>query len=390
MPSQRAGPPTVTVVGEAIIDLLPAGGAGAYVAMPGGSPYNVAVGLSRLGLNTALMARLGDTAFGRLLRDRAAAEGIDLSAAPKPAQPATLAVVSLDSVARASYDFYLDGTADWHWSEEEIDRMPARTELLHFGSLASWTPPGDELVAGLARRLRDRSDVLVSYDPNIRPGLLAQGARARQLVERNVGLAHLVKASADDIAWLYPEKRPTDVASHWLDLGAEVVILTDGPAGAGAWSRTYLPVHRPAHEVVLADTVGAGDSFTSALLGWLVRHGPHAPDDLARCTGDDLSAALDEAILAAELTCQRPGADPPTAAELAVASGLRRPAAPDLAPQHRRARLVVWSRPTLRARPKPARRVSRAQALIVRRPGAAARAAQWRGRGAGRRRSLRK
>jgi fructokinase len=80
-------------------------------------------------------------------------------------------------------------------------------------------------------------------------------------------------------------------------------------------------VHRPARTVPVADTVGAGDSFTSGLLGWLVRHGRHAPAELARCAGPDLAAALDEAILAAALTCQRAGADPPTAAELAAARG---------------------------------------------------------------------
>jgi fructokinase len=311
----------VTVIGEAIIDLIPAAGARAYTACPGGSPFNVAVGLSRLGLDTALMARLGDTAFGRLLREQAAAEGIDLSAAPQPAEPASVAVVSLNAAAQASYDFYLDGTADWHWTAAEIDRVPAATQVLHFGSLASWTPPGDEMILGLARRMRDRGDVLVSYDPNIRARLLMDSARGRRLAERGVALAHLVKASTEDIAWLYPGLSQAEVAPHWLGLGASVVVITDGPAGADAYSRARPAVHRPAHDVPVADTVGAGDSFTSALLGWLVRHDQHAPADLARSADIDLSAALEEAIVAAELTCQRPGAEPPTAAELAAARG---------------------------------------------------------------------
>ena len=144
----------VTVIGEAIIDLVPGDQPRTFQAVPGGSPYNVAVGLARLGHRTTLMARLADTAFGRILRDHAEAEGIDLGAAPHAAEPSTLAVVSLDASAQASYDFYLNGTADWQWTAEETGRAPERTAVLHFGSLASWTPPGDARIIELAERMR--------------------------------------------------------------------------------------------------------------------------------------------------------------------------------------------------------------------------------------------
>src|ERR1700722_1691886 len=116
----------VTVIGEAIVDLIPAGPARTFQAVPGGSPYNVAIGLARLGHHATLMARLAETAFGRILRDHAQAEGVDLHAAPSAAEQSTLAVVSLDAEARASYDFYLDGTADWQWTAQET-RAPAGT-----------------------------------------------------------------------------------------------------------------------------------------------------------------------------------------------------------------------------------------------------------------------
>src|SRR5580700_4369560 len=112
----------VTVIGEAIVDLVPGGQPRTFQAVPGGSPYNVAIGLARLGHRATLMARLAATAFGRILRGPAQAQGIDLRAAPTAAVPATLAVVSLDAQARASYDFYLNGTADWQWTAEETGR----------------------------------------------------------------------------------------------------------------------------------------------------------------------------------------------------------------------------------------------------------------------------
>ena len=287
--------------------------------MPGGSPYNVAVGLARLGQRAALMARLSGTAFGRLLRDHAQAEGVDLAAAPHAAEPATLAVVSLDATAQASYDFYAEGTADWQWTASETGRAPAATAVFHFGSIASWTPPGDATILDLAQAMRERGDVLVSYDPNVRPGLLGDQGRGQRAVERAVTLAHLAKASADDIAWLYPDVALDEVARRWLALGATVVVITRSAGGADAHTSGGPALHRPARDVAVADTVGAGDSFTAGLIASLIRRNLHAPARLARCPADELAAALDDAILVASINVQRRGNDPPTLADLAAA-----------------------------------------------------------------------
>ncbi len=324
MTSPSAPPATITVIGEALIDLVPGEQPQTYYAVPGGSPYNVAVGLARLGQRVSLMARLSDTAFGRLLRDHARAEGIDLAAAPAAAEPATLAVVGLDARAQASYDFYVEGTADWQWTAQEIGAAPGTTAVLHFGSIASWTPPGDARIHDLARQLRERGDVLVSYDPNIRPGLLAERAHGQRAAERAVGLAHLVKASADDIAWLYPDRTPDQVARAWLGLGATVVVITRSADGADACTSGGLAVHRPGRDVAVVDTVGAGDSFTAGLIASLIRRDRHQPARLARCPAGELAAALDDAILVATLNVQRRGNDPPTLADLAAVSGRAR------------------------------------------------------------------
>ena len=318
----RAG---VTVIGEAIIDLIPAGAPQTFQAVPGGSPYNVAIGLARLGHHATLMARLGDTAFGRILRDHAQAEGVDLGSAPSAAEQSTLAVVSLDAAARASYDFYLDGTADWQWTSEETARAPARAAVLHFGSIASWTPPGDARILELAGQMHGRGDVLITYDPNVRPGLLADPGHGRRVVERAIGLAHLAKASTDDIAWLYPDLTPAEVARHWLQLGATVVVITSSADGAYAYTAQGWSVRRPALDVVVADTVGAGDSFTAGLIGSLLGRGQYAPADLARCPSGELSGALDDAILVASINCERRGNDPPTAADVAAARDRLKP-----------------------------------------------------------------
>ena len=125
------------------------------------------------------------------------------------------------------------------------------------------------------------------------------------MAEGGVRLAHLVKASAEDIAWLYPGWSSAKVAVHWSGLGPAVVVITDSARGADAFTAAGPPVHRPAREVTVVDTTGAGDSFTSGLLSSLIGQGLHSPADLARCSAPDLTLALDDAILAASLTCQR-------------------------------------------------------------------------------------
>jgi fructokinase len=310
------GAAAVTVIGEALIDFVPGDQPRSFVALPGGSPFNVGVTLARLGLRTALMARLADNPFGRILRERAMAEGLDLSAAPAAREPTTLAVVSLDEQARASYDFYLQGTADWQWTADETARLPADTQVLHFGSLAAWTPPGDEPVLSLASRLRRRGEALVSYDPNVRPALLDGRDQGRRRVERGVALAHLAKASAEDIDWMYPGMPGAEVARRWLGLGVTTVIITDGADGATAFTAGAPPVHRPGRPVTVADTVGAGDAFTGGLIAALAERDLHRPARLAGCPAATLGAVLDDAISVAAITCERPGADPPRRAEL--------------------------------------------------------------------------
>jgi len=311
----------LTVIGEALIDLVPGGTPRAYTATPGGSPCNVAIGLARLGQDTALMARLAGNAFGLILRDRAAAEGIDLSAAPHATEPTTLAVVSLDDAGRAAYDFYVDGTADWQWTVAETSRVPEATAVLHFGSIASWTPPGSAAVIDLAQRLHGCGDVLVSYDPNVRPSLLGDHEHGQRMVERAIRAVHLAKASAEDIAWLYPGQSPGDVAGLWHRLGVTLVVITDGGDGATAFTPRGAPVHRPGRTVTVADTVGAGDSFTAGLLGSLARREWQVPGSLARLSADQLSAVLDDAITVSAITCERAGADPPALADLAPGWG---------------------------------------------------------------------
>ncbi len=311
----------VCVVGEALIDLVsqsPAAGPGSigYLALPGGSPYNVAIGLARLGQPCQLVARLSCDAFGRQLRAHAAANGVDLSLAVNAAEAATLAVVSLDANRNASYDFYRTGTADWQWTAAELGRIPADAGWVHTGSLASWTPPGAELIEA---RLAELTGSVLSFDPNIRPALLADQPATIRRIERLVALSNVVKASAEDLAWLYPDATIDQVLHRWQALGPGLVVVTDGGRGVHAIPADGAGFTVAAKPVAVVDTVGAGDSFMAGLINALARD---AVMTAATIDADRVRPAVEEAMLVAALTCTRAGANPPTAAELVAARAL--------------------------------------------------------------------
>jgi fructokinase len=309
------------VIGEALVDLVPDGRAGRHRESPGGSPFNVAVGLARLRNRTSLMARFADDRFGRLLRNAAAEEGVDLSAAPSAPERATVATASIDGAGQVTYSFDMSGTADWQWTAAELRALSPATQVLHFGSIAAWTPPGAEHIAALARELGSTGTVLISYDPNIRPAVIGSRERAVGLVERNVRLADVVKASREDIAWLYPEDQIDQVAARWSRLGPALVVVTDGADGARAYRRAGPPVRRPGRPVDVIDTIGAGDAFTAGLLTGVVRRRLYRNGRLGGISDGTLADILDEAILVSAITCERAGADPPRLGELSPALG---------------------------------------------------------------------
>jgi fructokinase len=186
---------TVVVAGEALVDLVPAGRDGLFEAAPGGSPANVAVGLARLGVPTRLAARLADDPMGRRIREHLAANGVDLSFAPRASEPTSLAIVALGADGVPDYDFRVDGTADWQWRDEEVEGLlDGPVVALHSGSLALTMEPGASVLGRLLERAGPTATV--SYDPNLRPLLMGSPEAVRGRVERLVALSDVVKVSS--------------------------------------------------------------------------------------------------------------------------------------------------------------------------------------------------
>lgn len=303
----------VLVVGEALVDVRVQGGE--RTEHPGGSPLNIAVGLGRLGLPTALGAQVGDDPHGAAVTAHLAHSGVELLRLPPHHDTAT-ATATLQDNGSATYDFHIT------WNPVQLPD-PAGFSLVHVGSIGATLMPGAGAVLGLVRAAAS-AGVPVSIDPNVRPSLTPDVDQVRVVVEEMLELASVVKLSDEDAEVLWPGQALDKVVSTLAGAPSHpLVAVTRGGDGAVLAAGDHRQqVAAPPVEV--ADTIGAGDSFMAALLAGLLHHGLLAPEVLAadESAGDPLSWLGALAIEAAAVTCSRPGADPPWANELpALAKG---------------------------------------------------------------------
>lgn len=301
-------PPTL-VIGEALLDILHRED-GTATEHIGGSPTNVAIGLSRLGHPVELATHVGTDARGRRITEHLAAQGIWLTAGSTSAPRTSTATAALNGHGGASYTF------DLLW---EMPITPAHATHVHTGSIGATLEPGATAVLDAIRDARPRATI--SYDPNVRPTLLGDAHEVRAKIEQIIGLSDVVKASQEDIDWLYAGASVSEVLRLWGRLGPELIVITEGAEGAviglpaSAEVTSLDAVHVP-----IVDTIGAGDSFMAGLLSGLLDAdllgGPAARERLRRVNLPDVRPAVARAIAAAAVTVSRAGANPPTRAEL--------------------------------------------------------------------------
>jgi fructokinase len=301
----------IVVAGEALIDLV-VGTGGQVDARPGGGPYNAARTLARLGAETTFLGRLADDGFGRLLRDRLTGEGVVLGVSESSGRPSTLAVAAVDHSGAASYSFYLDGTAAADLEYEALKKaLPTDVAAVHVGTLGLVMEPVGAAIERLV--LTDvPAGALVLLDPNCRPGAVTDHDGYRRRIGAIAHRADIVKASVEDLAYLYPGVAAGEAAGALLAAGSSLVLVTDGPRPARAFLRDAV-LTEEVPGVTVVDTIGAGDAFGGGFLAWWTAHGL-AQADLHRDTL--VRKALQAAAAVAALTCARPGADPPALSEL--------------------------------------------------------------------------
>lgn len=302
--------------GEALIDFLPrktADGSVAYAPFAGGSPMNVAVAVGRLGIPAAFFGGLSTDMFGDILRDALRASTVDTGFANVSDRPTTLAFVGFAN-GDARYAFFDEGSAGRMLTENDLPAFPLEVAALHFGSFSLAAEPcGSAFEALVQREQRDR---VISLDINVRPSLIHNRDGYLARIGRLVQMADIVKLSAEDLAWLAPNDGFEAMAKRWLSQGTQLVVLTRGAEGATAVSAQGTLVS-PGVPVTVADTIGAGDTFTAGTLARLAQLGLLGKAAVADLTRDQIGDVLAFAAKASAITVSRPGADPPWLRELA-------------------------------------------------------------------------
>ncbi len=296
----------VWVCGEVLIDLIPDGTE--RKAVVGGGPANTAKALAKLGIDTQFIDGISTDKYGQMALKQLHKDGVLLDFVKFSDKPTCLAIVSLNKEGGASYEFVIEGTATFDFSATWLpDPVANKPSLLHIGTLVTAIEPAASVLFEWAKQVAKVSPVV--FDPNIRPAVMSDRAEYVKQVERWVSISSSVKVSDDDIYWLYPGVALDLVANKWLDMGPELVVVTFGDKGLTGYRKNE-KVAVDAKKVVVADTVGAGDTVGAILVEAIIE------DGLDKLTGMRLSVMLDRAAKAAAITVSRTGALPPSKAEI--------------------------------------------------------------------------
>ena len=307
----------ILVIGEALIDLIenryqP----GAFTAIVGGANLNVATALAKRGTPHTFYARMSNDRFGQIIREKLKANNVNHENAIITDENSTLAIVSLNEQGVPNYSFYVNGTSDWGWTKEEL---PTQQELkdkqincIQFGCLTMAMEPGNLVIENWARELEE---VTISHDINIRSALGFDPEKEKARVERTNVFSHIIKASDEDIDWLYQNQRSVDqVAQEWANHG-KIVLITRGSDGTTIFTKDNEPKNVPSRKINVVDTVGAGDTFCANLLGQL-QDNNYLGTDLNNIDIEELTNYVYIAGIAASITCERAGCEPPTQEDL--------------------------------------------------------------------------
>ncbi len=296
----------VWVVGEVLIDLIPDGDQD--LAVIGGGPANTAKALAKLGVKTYFIDGISTDKYGQMAKVALLSANVILDYAQYSNKPTCTAKVTLSSSGSASYEFVIEGTATFDFSDLWLpDPQRLKPSLLHIGTLATIIEPGASVLFKWAQSVAQVS--LIVFDPNIRPAVLRNRDDYVKKVEKWLSISSAVKVSDEDLNWLYPGKAIVKVVNEWLEVGVQLVVVTLGDKGIVAYRKNE-QISVDAIKVDVADTVGAGDTVGAILVEAIVNIG------LDKLTGEVLETMLNRASKAAAITVSRTGANPPSKGEI--------------------------------------------------------------------------
>ncbi len=296
----------VWVCGEVVIDLIPDGTE--RRAVVGGGPANTAKALSKLGIATQFIDGISTDKYGQMALKELHKDGVLLDFVKFSDKPTCLAIVSLNAKGGASYEFVIDDTATFDFLHSWLpDATVSKPALLHIGTLVTAIEPAASVLFEWSSKVAKVAPIV--FDPNIRPAVMIDRTKYVKQVERWISISNAVKVSDDDIYWLYPGEDLDKVAKRWLGMGPELIVVTFGDKGLAGY-RKDSKISVDAKKVVVADTVGAGDTVGAILVEAIIE------DGLDKLVNERLSSMLDRAAKAAAITVSRTGALPPSTDEI--------------------------------------------------------------------------
>jgi fructokinase len=302
----------IAIAGEALIDFTSTGSM-TFHGHCGGSPFNTAIAAARLDQPTGFLTQLSADMFGDELLRYLRANGVDTRFITYDAAPSTVAFVErLQGTNR--YAFLAEGSADSRYAPRPLPTLPAETVFLQFGSISLLAEPAAGTIAGIVRQ--HLGEKLIVFDPNIRISLITDLADYRAKFARWLAMTDLLKLSDEDMIQLEPEKSPAACVAEWFQHGVKAIAVTRGATGATLYRQGKPPMKIPAPKVEVVDTIGAGDTFTAAMMVGLLERGVLAQTNLAQLPDDQWRQTLDFAAKAAAINCTRPGANPPRRSEI--------------------------------------------------------------------------
>ena len=292
----------IVCAGESLVDVITVDGV--ERAVPGGGPMNAAVAAARLGAPTSFVGRISTDGHGDAIWAHLEASGVDLSAAQRGPEPTARAVVT--TVPVQSFRFEGEGTADASMTSVDLSPLGPGPHLLHAGTLGIFRGSTAATLAGLLPGFTG----LVSFDPNIRPQVFPSRSGWLEVADPWLDRADLIKASDEDLEWI--GLTPADL----LTRGCRVVLRTAGGDGVEVHLADGTKLEVAAPRVEVADTVGAGDSFSGAVLACLLADGIVTRPALDTVEAERWRTVVEFGVRAAAVTVGRLGADPPWADEL--------------------------------------------------------------------------
>jgi fructokinase len=309
----------VTAMGELLIDFTQNGiseqGNNLFEANPGGAPCNVLAMLNKLGKKTAFIGKVGDDLFGRLLTKVVSQAGIDISGlVSDTTNRTTLAFVQNSPYGDRDFSFYRNPGADQMITSSEVRTdIIQNSKVFHFGTLSLTNEPARSATQSAVNAAK-KAEVLISFDPNLRPPLWHSLEEAKTQMAWGCCRCKVLKIAEEELTFLTGKdtlaKGIVSLREQFPNIA--LILVTKGKNGAEAFFKN-IHVSAPSYlRVKTIDTTGAGDTFCGSCLSYLIDH------DLETLTEQQLASMLKFANAAASLVTTKKGAilSMPTRAEI--------------------------------------------------------------------------